>query len=197
MSEIKNPIKVDKLLRSALRPKGSAPLTGGELEDSLLPKGGIDFPPSYIERAEARFAQRVFESEHEEPIRSAGDSTTFGEFIRRIRSEATVARRAAAAAVEKDLSFINQLESGAVLPWKLPSIDVARVVKLYRIHSEAVWNLVTELTAGTRPSIISYNGGASQPGSDTGSGMPPEEVRKWLIGFNESLRQLGAHDLLE
>lgn len=189
--------KIEKLLKGALRRKGAALLSGEEIEDPLLADAGSGRSHWQIERAEGRFAERSFEYDNEEPVRTFEGSATFGEWIRLIRSNAAVSLRAAAGAIEKDTSFIIQLESGDVLPWELPPADVARLVKLYRIHSQAVWDMVTELTTGQRSGSATHGAQDSRARHAEGRDTPPDEVLNWLTALNESLRQMGAVDLLE
>lgn len=180
-------------MRSALRRQGAAMLPS---EDPLLADAGSQLTPEEIERAEGRFVVRLFEHDNQEPVRIFDSSATFGEWIKLIRSKAGAALRGVAAAIEKDTSFIIQLESGKVLPWELPPADVAHLIKLYRIHSEAVWGMVTQLTVGQRSGTDTHGAGASGALNAEGGDAPPDYVLNWLTALNESLRQMGSVDLL-
>jgi hypothetical protein len=186
--------KLEKLLKEALLSRDRPPLTDEEVEEFLSSTESRDPDPLTVEQSEGQFAERVFGREHEQPIRRVKGKPGFGEWIKGLRNDALVPRRAVASAIGKDLLFINQLESGVVLPWDLPAIDVARLIKLYRIHFEAVWNLVTRLTAEEHPVATSNTDQPLQPSA--GCGTPPQDVLKWLTDLSESLRQLGATDLL-
>lgn len=172
--------EIIKLLKEMFQSEEAPPLTDVEVDAFLALNKEEKSSAEFIEKARGRLAEKMFARAYSKPVRSVKGARTFGQWIKGLREQARVGRMAAAFAVRQDTSFIDRLESGSLLPWKLPADDTALLMKVYRIHYEAVSYLIRALTAVKQPGLMLFNQGSSTSRIDAGPGEPPLEIVIWL-----------------
>jgi hypothetical protein len=131
---------VRKLLEAALLLEDSPVLTDSVV-DALMSMPS-DVPSETLERGLAQFAEKVLGKLHQEPVRKIEEKLTFGRWIEKVRKKARLAYEFIAAALKKDPLFVEQLETGDILPWELTPIEGADIIALFRIHLTAVVQLL-------------------------------------------------------
>jgi hypothetical protein len=157
--------EIKELLKDMFQSEEAPPVTDVEVDAFLALNREEESSAEFVERARADFAKKVFSQVYKQPIRRAERAPTFGKWIKGLRERARVGRMAAAFAIRQDTLFIDRLESGKLLPWKLPAANTALLMNVYRIHYQAVRNLITELTAERLPVITAFMSGSSRPSS--------------------------------
>jgi transcriptional regulator with XRE-family HTH domain len=137
-----------ELLRESLVSEKSAPLTDAEA-DALL-SAPVKQSPVNIKRLRKGVVERILSDLYQEPVREIGRRITFGRWIQQARKAARLSLDAVAPAIGKDTSFIERIEDEEVLPWALTANSVADVVILFRIHIDAVEQLLSNSYAADR-----------------------------------------------
>jgi transcriptional regulator with XRE-family HTH domain len=66
----------------------------------------------------------------------------FGRWIQTVRHTARLAVSDIAAAMGKEPSYVDRLESGSTCPWDLDPQDIAHLVCLFRVHMKATLFLI-------------------------------------------------------
>lgn len=166
-------------------------------------------------RVRARFVQKVLFAVHCDPVRRIDRKWSFGRWIEATRESVRLTRSDVGEALRKDALFIERLESGEKLPWKYSPGDVAELVCLFRVHMDAVTQLINNSVAVSQASVGTVvarsRGGrmSSDRGDSTKRALdmflahhaspskPDVDVTNWLDSLRETLRQRDANDLLE
>lgn len=142
-----------ELLRESLVSEKSAPLTDAEA-DALL-SAPVKQSPVNIKRLRQGVVERILSDLYQEPTREIRRRITFGRWIQQARKAARLSLDAVATAIGKDPSFIQRIEDEDVLPWTLTVNSVADVVILFRIHIDAVEQLLSNSFAADRERQLS------------------------------------------
>ncbi|MBV9927750.1 MAG: hypothetical protein JOZ96_22210 [Acidobacteria bacterium] len=132
-----------EILRESLLSDDAPPLTDEEAEVLLSAPIPVKESPAAVKRARKRFVEKLLSQLHREPVRLVGRGITFGEWIARARDKAHLTSADIGEAVGKDGAFIERLEIGEVLPWKVSPVVTAKIVGLFRIHEDAVRRLMS------------------------------------------------------
>ncbi|HKR58559.1 MAG TPA: hypothetical protein VJS64_02410 [Pyrinomonadaceae bacterium] len=120
-----------------------------------------------------------------------------------------------ATALNKDPEFVERLERGEKLPWEFKANDIGDVVCLFRIHMNAVAELIANSVslAGFRGlgvvSARSHQGRMSKARGESAKRAldlyvarnaapvePDHDVQRWLGELRQELRDRHADDLL-
>lgn len=195
--------EVTQLLRKALRLRKRPPVTDEEVEALL---SAPPAPPGTAERVRARFVEKAFLERNPEPARfREGGISPFGDLIAGMRKDALVTLREASAVLNQEPPFLSRLENGDVLPWLVDAEEVAGLLKLYRLHMDAVESsisiiLESRLPFKPPPPRVDRRGDFSEAFMEDrfGGGRPElrPEVVKWLADLRKALERLDATDLL-
>jgi transcriptional regulator with XRE-family HTH domain len=89
------------------------------------------------------FLRRVFRDQHRELIREIGKGLTFGRWIEAARNRARLLRDDIALAIGKEVSFVESLEKGAILPWALRPDEAAMIIDLFGIQIDDFSRLIS------------------------------------------------------
>lgn len=131
---------IRKLLEAALLLEDSPVLTDSAVDALMsLP---ADTSPEILEQGRARIAEKILGKVYPEPVRHIEEKLTFGRWVEKVRKKAHLTHKFIAAALNKEPSFIEQLETGDILPWELTPGEGADIVSLFRIHLSAVVQLL-------------------------------------------------------
>jgi ribosome-binding protein aMBF1 (putative translation factor) len=142
-----------ELLRESLVSEKSAPLTDAEADARL--SAPVKQSPVNIKRLRKGVVERILSDLHQEPVREIGRRITFGQWIQQARKAARLSHDAAGIAIGKDPSFIQRIEDEEVLPWALTANSIADMVILFRIHIDAVEQLLSNSYAADRERQLS------------------------------------------
>lgn len=151
-----------EILRESLLSDDALPLTDEEAEVLLSAPVPVKESPAALRRARKRFVEKLLLQLHREPVRLVGRGVTFGEWIARARYKAHLTSEDIGEAVGKDAAFIERLEIGEVLPWKVSPGVTAKIVALFRIHEDAVMRLMSASLSDYEERSIPFSSSGSQ-----------------------------------
>lgn len=129
------------LIDASLLSDDAPPVTDAEVETFL--SAPINRSPSVLRRMRKQFAAKVFEALHPEPVRRVESGLRFGDWIQSTREDARLTRKAVGEALGKDQAYVERLEREETLLWKLAPSKAADIVTLFRIHIDAVAQLLS------------------------------------------------------
>ena len=194
-----------KYLKEVLRLRGRPPVTRRDVEEFVSAPGADS---EAVGRVRASFVEKSFLAVHRKPVRQIMDMTAppFGEWVAAARRKARLPRKQIARVLEQEPAFIEQIESGEKPPWEFSAEAVAALVKLYRVHIDAVESLIRNTEGATLPLDLPPAARA-ETGGDVmqtrmlerlGSASPEftPEVARWLKELRAVLQRLQASDLL-
>lgn len=198
-----------EILRESFLSDDAPPLTDEEAEVLLSAPVPVKESPAAVRRARKRFVEKLFTQLHREPVRLVGRGITFGEWIARARDKAHLTLEDIGEAVGKDAAFIERLEFGEVLPWKVSPGVTAKIVALFRIHEDAVRRLMSASLSDYEERRSPFSSGDlmaamtdpfdrhSTPRGETPEGPRlNEEIISHLDKLRKLLESRQAHDLL-
>jgi hypothetical protein len=207
--------EIRKLLQAALHSKDSPLLTESVVE--ALSSEAAEVPSGTVARAEARFVIKVLSKFYPEFVRQA-EKLPFGRWIGKVMENARLSRGMIATALGKDEAFIKLLETGDILPWELEPGEAADIISLFRIHIDAVIQLLAVSLAVSRTrargekmaAARAHKGRPSRERSESTklawdlylAHKAPDtelsrEILQWLVKVRDELRNRQAGHLLE
>ena len=194
-----------ELLREALRLEKRPPVTEADVEEFLSAPGDDD--PEAVERVRALAVEKSFLLIHRRPVRHIADFPTpsFGAWITSARKKTRLPPQQIAKVLKQEPAFMERLENGETPPWRCDADTVAALIKLYRVHINAVERLIRN-TDGSHLPLPPMATSRSEPRADgmqtymlDRSGGGPElrpEVVQWLNDLRAALQRLRATELL-
>lgn len=127
-------------MKLVLRSKYAPPLSERAINSFLsLPDNEIKVDTKSML---AGFTKKVFASLHKRPVRQLAQPWPFGRWLEGTRQSVRLTHENVAAALGKDEAFVEQIETGEILPWKLSLSDAEEIVILFRVHMDVVEQLV-------------------------------------------------------
>jgi transcriptional regulator with XRE-family HTH domain len=193
-----------QLLRASLRLKKRPPATDADVEEFLSTP---DDDPESVERVRAHFVEESFLRIHRKPVRQIMDVhvPSFGQWAAEARRKTHLPRKQIARVLKQEPAFVERLESGETPPWQCDAGAVAALVKLYRLHINAVESLIRNTEGSLLPpapppavrpepraeGMQTYM--LDRPG---GQREFRPEVARWLSDLRAALQRLQATDLL-
>ncbi len=171
--------------------------------------------PARAHRIGRLFVRKLFEEIHREPVRTLSTKWPFHRWLESMRTSIRLTRDDIAIALNKDQEFIERLEKGEKLPWEFQAKDIGDVVCLFRIHINAVTELI-----GNSVSLAGFHGlGAVTARSHKGRMSrargdstkraldlyvarnakpikPDPHVERWLGELRQELKNRRAQELL-
>jgi hypothetical protein len=140
------------LIDASLLSDDAPPLTDAEVETFLsLP---IKRSPSTLRRMRRRFVAKVFEALHPEPVRRVEGGLRFGDWAESTRERARLTRSAVGEALGKDQFYVERIENEEILLWKLTPTKAADIVVLFRVHIDALAQLLSKSFAAERDAEV-------------------------------------------
>jgi hypothetical protein len=159
--------------------------------------------------------ERLFADLHQTPVKRVEDQP-FGRWIEAERKKALLMPGDIANAVGKDTLYVERLESGATHPWNLNPSDIAKLVRLFRIHMSALAQLVSSSLTVSRTHLAgdvigrAHSGHATKERGDSVKRAldlylarnakkeeASEEMTAWLAAVRDRLKDLESADLLD
>lgn len=204
---------ITKLLEMTLHSEDSPELNDAVVDAFLAIE--TKCPPEKTERVRARFVEKILSSVHCEPVQRVDKRWSFGRWIEATRESVRLTREDVATALHKDFTFVEKVEKGESLPWKCHPSDIADVVCLFRVHMDAVQQLVVNtvavnqihglgsVSARSRSGLISSDRGETTKRAldmflahHAAPATPDTDVSNWLNALRDTLQQRGADYLL-
>jgi transcriptional regulator with XRE-family HTH domain len=203
-----------KLLEMTVNSEHS-PEISDEVADAILSRSE-ECPPEKTARLRGRFVEKVILTLHPRPVREVDAKWPLGRWFEAIRESLCLTREDIAAALGKEVIFVERLERGEVQPWECDPDDVAELMRLFRLHSNAASQLVNNSAAvnqarDVRSAAARSRGGhaSSERGESTRRALemflahnaapakPDATVSEWLDALREALRRRGLNELLD
>lgn len=146
------------------------------------------------ENAWPKFVETVLSGLHPEIIQSKGNKATLGDFLKEARRLTNFSQECVAAAIGKDVNFIQQVEASNMPLSSFDAGDTADLISLLRIHSNVLEQMLPKQLQ--MPSKRS-SGGAGLLALST----PPlmklnAHDAKWLKAVRRALRTREHGDLV-
>lgn len=167
-----------------------------------------------LQRMRRIFVEKALSGINKVPVTEA-ENTPFGRWIEKIRGKASLSSESIEKAIGKRSPYIERLETGALMPWKLPASDVAELIGLFRIHIKALRqmvlaSLVVNQTPLTGDVIARSHGGkvSKERGDSTKRALDmflarnsksveiTPEIELWLKGVTEHLERSNMTNLV-
>jgi transcriptional regulator with XRE-family HTH domain len=131
---------MNELLLEMFRSEDSPPLTDTVVDSFLaLPE---QYPEEKIRRMRSRFVECLLVEANPSPVRTLKEKLPFGRWIEAIRQKAKLTREDIAAVIGMELAYVEQVESGDLAPQTLPCNELGALVQLFRLHVDAVRDLL-------------------------------------------------------
>jgi transcriptional regulator with XRE-family HTH domain len=188
-------------------------LTDAEVDEYL--SNPVECPSETLQRIRARIIEKLLRERYPKPIAQA-EGTPFGRWIEEARKKTGISTEALEEAIGKKKPYVERLESGALLPWKLPAVDIARLACLFRIHIQALHQMVSashtvsqtsltgEIMARSQGGRISKErGDATKRALDlflARNASKPTlsiEIENWLKDVQANLEKSNSKDLIQ
>jgi hypothetical protein len=116
------------------------------------------------DRVRAKFVARVLDAFHDTPVREIREKWPFGRWIEAVRESVRLTRADIGAAVSRSSDFIEKLENGDLPPWSFKPDEIADLVCLFRIHMNAIAQLVSYSAAVSQRRTIGHVSARSHSG---------------------------------
>ena len=133
--------EIVRLLRLAAVPDNTSELDD-ETVDAFLSEAK-ECSDERTERVRRRYVEKVLEELNPLPVHKIEHKTTFGRYLEGVRNKVHLSRFDVAAVLRQEPVFIEQVERGEVPPWECRPEFVADLMGLFRVHLEAVTQLVS------------------------------------------------------
>lgn len=192
-----------------------SPEINDEVADAILSRSE-ECPPEKMARVRARFVEKVILTLHPQPVKEIGGKWPLGRWFEAIRESLRLTREDVAVAIGKEVSFVERLERGEVLPWESDPGEVAELMRLFRLHLNAASQLVNNSAAvnqvnSVRSAAARSRGGhaSSERGDSTkralemflahnaASAKPDDNITEWLDALSLALRCRGLNELVD
>lgn len=164
--------EMNELLREMFRSEGAPTLTDAVVDSFLaLPE---DYPEEQTRRMRARFVERLLAEAHPEPVRAVEEKLPFGRWLESSRQRATVAREDVADAIGAEPAYVERVETGDLSPETLPGEVLGLLVRLFKLHVDALRGLLLTSVAVARERAKLGVAGRLTPGKEarkTAEGM--------------------------
>lgn len=205
---------VSKLLKEMLRSEHAPPLTDSVVDAFLSSEA--ECSNEMVDRVRARFVEKVLADLHRDPVKRVEGKLSFGRWVEQAREGARLSRHDLGSVLGKEQSFVESVETGGTQPWHMNSGELARIVSLFRLHVDAVSDLILrsfalnnvrlrgEVLARSHRGRMSLERGSSTRRAldmylarNVSGGEPNEEVSECLNALRDELRRIEATDLVD
>jgi transcriptional regulator with XRE-family HTH domain len=133
---------IEELLKASLSPEETLPITDDEIREFLSEPP--ECPPGTVKRVQAILARKVLGDLHHEPTIKLEREWSFGQWLRAIRQRARLTRQQVAAALNKDQSLVEQLETEKAFPWQFRLEEVVDLIALFRVNMKVMTQLAVK-----------------------------------------------------
>jgi len=195
-----------KLFRSEYAP----PIPSGERSGESTE---VYFTEEDLPRMSVRITLKIIRDRHPEPLHRVEDIQPLWRWVETVRLDLLLTPRRINNALNQPLGFIERFETGQIVPWQLSPGVGADIAILFRLHKEALRDLLRWSAAAYRereaakqaetshPSLNETSPGALRMFDIAAARMNPDaelpaEAENWFADVISELEQRQAHDLL-
>jgi transcriptional regulator with XRE-family HTH domain len=139
-----------ELLRESFVSEDAPPLTAEEAEMFMSAPLPAKSSQAMLKKARKHSSENALARLHQEPVRSVRQGVSFGPWLEQERKSAYLTRADIAAAIGKDTSYIEKVEEEEILPWKITPNMMANIVILFRVHVDALKQLLSSALRADR-----------------------------------------------
>lgn len=143
-----NDPEIIKLLELAAETKNQPELTD-EVVDGIIART-IKCPAERTERIRKKYIEKLFEELNPQPVCEIENKSTFGRWVEAMRNKVHLSQTDVAGVLRQEPVFIGQVERGEIFPWQCKPEFVADLMNLFRVHIQAVNQLVSASAAVSR-----------------------------------------------
>jgi hypothetical protein len=209
-----NDEEITKLLELTICSEHSPDLND-EVVDAILSRAE-ECLPEKTARVRRRFVEKILWTLHHEPVRRIDNKWTLGRWIEAVRESVRLTRADIATAIGQDIAFVERLERGELLPWDCHPDSAANLMSLFRIHinamSQLVWNSATvsqvrgvgSVAARSRSGHASSDRGESTKRAldlflahNAAPAKSDANVSNWIESVRDALRKRQLDELLD
>lgn len=197
---------LERLLKKAIFSENGPDPSEEEIEACL--RADHEDTPETIARVKKRFVEKMFLEISPNPLRSAADNITFGDFLESQRDCAGLQKAEVSTALGIAETLVDALEKGRTPPWTVAPNIIADIMHVFRIHFDLLKRLVETSAAvdqlrGVGPVLARSKGGkmTSDRGDSTSRALerffarnatrtePNKETTSWLASLESYLRE--------
>lgn len=132
--------RTKKLQETAFETSLLAPLTDSVVDEYL------SMPLEYSEEEQkqmyARYVEKVLKKLHPRQIIHLDEKWPLGRWLEATRSSAHLTREDIADTIGQSVSYIAEIETEEIPPWEIPSREAAKLAILFRMHVDALAEMV-------------------------------------------------------
>jgi transcriptional regulator with XRE-family HTH domain len=203
----------NKIIQELFLVDTAPPLTNCMVDSFLLT--GVEHPTDKVQMMRRRFVSQIMENIPKTKL--LRERKSFGDWIETTRKKLQLTQWDIADQLEKkDSSYINDIESGSIPPWRLDLRDSFHLIILFKIHFTVLAELFrtsfvieqgrNQLNIAAR---TESQGGKSKRFSEVQKGLEfylanraekielDSEVEKYISNLKANLEQKGMTDFLE
>lgn len=129
-----------KLRKTAFESSLPAPPT------DLVVDAYLSLTPEYSEEEQklmyVRYVEKVFKKLHPRRVVHLDEKWPLGRWLEATRSSARLTCEDIADALGQSASYVMEIETGEILPWSMPAREIAKLVILFRLHTDALAEMV-------------------------------------------------------
>jgi transcriptional regulator with XRE-family HTH domain len=115
------------------------------LTDSIVDEF-LSMPMEYSEEEQkqmyARYVEKALKKLHPKRIVRLAEQWPLGHWLKATRSSGHLTREDIADTIGQSASYIMQIETEQILPWEIPSDEAAKLAILFRVHIDALGEMV-------------------------------------------------------
>ena len=130
-----------KLLQAMLRSENGPPLNDAVVDAFLA--SATESPDNMIDRVRTRFVAKLLAEIYPHPIKHVEEKLSFGRWVEQARETARISRYDIGIAMGKNEPFIEAVETGTTQPWQMKASELASLVALFKLHINAISDLIT------------------------------------------------------
>lgn len=140
-----NDEEIIKFLELTMQSSVESELTNEAVDAILLE--AKECPDERTDRVRRRYIEKLFEELYPSPVQKIENKFTFGRWIESARNKVKLAPADVASSLGQEPVFLERIERGEIPPWECKPEFVADLMSLFRIHVEAVTQLVSSSAA--------------------------------------------------
>lgn len=202
-----------EIIDVALQADGQREITDDEADAFFLQ--AVECSDDSVKRMQKRFVEKTLNNTIKTPIIEA-ENIPFGRWIEQARRQSNLSAESIETAINKRSPYLEKLESGALMPWKMPAADIAELVRLFQIHIKALRQMISASLTVNQTTLAgdviarSEGGKATKDRGDATKkaldmflarnakkvDLDPS-IEIWLESIRENLEKRDNHDLIQ
>jgi hypothetical protein len=173
----------------------------------------VYFTEEDLPRMSVRITIKLIRDRFPEPLHNVEDIQPLWHWVETVRLDVLLTPRKINDALNQPLGFIERFETGQVIPWQLSALEGADIAILFRLHKDALRDLLRWSAAvykereaakqdeSSHPPLYGTSPGALRMFDLAAARMNPDaelpaEAENWLTEVISELERRQTHDLL-